>query len=97
MVSNLLDLHYQLLKSNAGYVQTYHQVKPHLLEAIEAAGVEDVGNEVQICLNGVYGLLLCRLLGKKVSDRQLQAAEAFGNVLGQLAFYYHQKTVFSYN
>jgi Domain of unknown function (DUF4924) len=97
IVSNLLDLHYHLLKSNAGYVQTYHQVKPHLLEAIEAAGVEDVGNEVQICLNGVYGLLLCRLLGKKVSDRQLQAAEAFGNVLGQLAFYYQQKTVFSSN
>jgi hypothetical protein len=50
-----------------------------------------VGNEIQICLNGVYGLLLCRLLGKKVSDRQLEAAEAFGTVLSFLSFAYAQR------
>jgi hypothetical protein len=53
--------------------------------------MEDLGNEIQICLNGVYGLLLCRLLGKKVSDRQLEAAEAFGNVLSHLNFSYQQR------
>ncbi len=91
IVNSLLDLHYQLLKSDAGYVQTFHQVKPHLLEAIDAAGGEEVGNEIQICLNGVYGLLLCRLLGKKVSDRQLEAANAFGAVLSFLSFAYAQR------
>ncbi len=91
IVNSLLELHYQLLKSDSGYVQTFHQVKPHLLEAIDAAAGEEVGNEIQICLNGVYGLLLCRLLGKKVSDRQLEAANAFGDVLSFLSFAYAQR------
>lgn len=91
IVNSLLELHYQLLKSDSGYVQTFHQVKPHLLEAIDAAAGEEVGNEIQICLNGVYGLLLCRLLGKKVSDRQLEAANAFGDVLSFLSFAFAQR------
>jgi len=97
LVKQLLELHYQLLKTDANYVSTFHQVKPHLLEAVEAAQTEDLGNEIQICLNGVYGLLLCRLLGKKVSDRQLEAAEAFGNVLSHLNFSYQQRLFLSPN
>ena len=97
IVNSLLDLHYQLLKSDSGYVETFHQVKPHLLEAIDAAAGEEVGNEIQICLNGVYGLLLCRLLGKKVSDRQLEAADAFGAVLSYLNFSYQQRLYLSSN
>jgi hypothetical protein len=97
LVQQLLELHYQLLKTDANYVATFHQVKPHLLEAVEAAQTEDLGNEIQICLNGVYGLLLCRLLGKKVSDRQLEAAEAFGNVLSHLNFSYQQRLFLSPN
>jgi hypothetical protein len=65
-----------------------------LLEAIDTAAGEEVGNEIQICLNGVYGLLLCRLLGKKVSDRQLEAADAFGNILSHLNFSYQQRLFF---
>jgi len=41
--------------------------------------------------------LLCRLLGKKVSDRQLEAAEAFGNVLSHLNFSYQQRLFLSPN
>lgn len=97
LVANLLQLHYQLLKSDANYVATFHLAKPHLLDAIEAAAGEDVGNEIQICLNGVYGLLLCRLLGKPVNDQQLEAADAFGNVLSHLNFSYQQRLFLSPN
>jgi len=92
IVTSLLDLHFQLLKSDPNYVHTFHQVKPHLLEAIDAAAGEAIGNEIQICLNGVYGLLLCRLLGKKVTNRQLEAADAFGAVLSHLSFSYLHRT-----
>jgi hypothetical protein len=92
IVNSLLELHYQLLKSDAGYMQTFHQVKPHLLEAIDAAAGEEVGNEIQICLNGIYGLLLCRLLGKPVNEQQLEAADAFGAVLSHLSFVYLDNT-----
>jgi hypothetical protein len=59
---------------------------------MEAEG-KDLGNEIQICLNGVYGLLLCRLLGKKVSDEQLKSAEAFGEVLSLLNLVYQQERI----
>ncbi len=97
LVHQLLELHYQLLKTDANYVATFHRVKPHLLEAIDTAAGEEVGNEIQICLNGVYGLLLCRLLGKKVSDRQLEAADAFGTVLSFLSFVYAQRIFLHHN
>jgi hypothetical protein len=58
-----------------------------------AADGENPGNEIQICLNGIYGLLLCRLLGKKVSDDQLKAAEAFGEVLSLLNLAYQEELV----
>lgn len=97
LVQQLLELHYQLLKTDANYVATFHSAKPHLLEAVEAAQTEEIRNEIQICLNGVYGLLLCRLLGKNVSDRQLEAADAFGAVLSHLNFSYQQRLFLSPN
>jgi hypothetical protein len=63
---------------------------------IQAKG-ENLGNEIQICLNGIYGLLLCRLLGKKVEDEQLKAAEIFGEILSMVNFSYQQKVYLSPN
>jgi hypothetical protein len=93
LVNQLLQLHYRLLKSDKSYFETYNQAKPHILESIMAANGENPGNEIQICLNGVYGLLLCRLLGKKVSEDQLKSAEAFGEVLSLLNLVYQQERV----
>ncbi|MCZ8133911.1 MAG: DUF4924 family protein [Algoriphagus sp.] len=93
LVEQLLQLHYRLLKTDKSYFETYHQAKPFILESILAANGENPGNEIQICLNGIYGLLLCRLLGKKVSDEQLKAAEAFGEVLSLLNIAYQQELV----
>ncbi|MCU0401026.1 MAG: DUF4924 family protein [Algoriphagus sp.] len=91
LVDKLLQLHYRLLKTDKSYFETYNQAKPHILQSILAADGENPGNEIQICLNGIYGLLLCRLLGKKVSDEQLKAAEAFGEVLSLLNLAYQQE------
>lgn len=93
LVEHLLQLHYRLLKTDKSYFETYHQAKPHILESILAANGENPGNEIQICLNGIYGLLLCRLLGKKVNEEQLKAAEAFGEVLSLLNLAYQQELV----
>ena len=93
LVDNLANLHWKLLKSDPAYFETYSKSKPFILEAILAANGENPGNEIQICLNGVYGLLLCRLLGKKVEDSQLRAAEAFGEVLSYLNLVYQQELV----
>lgn len=91
IIDSLAKIHWQLLKTDSIYYQTYTNAKPHIIQAVTDANGTDLGNEIQICLNGVYGLLLCRLLGKKVSDEQLQAATAFGEVLSLLSLTYQQR------
>lgn len=97
LVDQLAQNHWKLLKTDKTYFETYTQAKPFILEAILAASGENPGNEIQICLNGIYGLLLCRLLGKKVGEDQLKAAEAFGEVLSLLNYHYQQRIFMSPN
>lgn len=89
LVGELAKIHWNLLKTDGKYFEAYSKVKPFILEAVMQAEGKELGNEIQICLNGIYGLLLCRLLGKKVSDEQMKSAEAFGTVLSYLSRYYY--------
>jgi sulfur relay (sulfurtransferase) DsrC/TusE family protein len=93
LIDELSSLHWQLVKSDKTYFETFQKAKPHILQAVMDAEGQDLGNEIQICLNGVYGLLLCRLLGKKVSDEQLKSAEAFWEVLSLLNLVYQQERI----
>ncbi len=96
-VEKLAEIHWSLLKTDVIYFETYSKAKPYILDAVIQAKGENLGNEIQICLNGIYGLLLCRLLGKKVEDEQLKAAEIFGEILSMLNFSYQQKVYLSPN
>ena len=91
VVVELAELHWDLLKTDKTYFETYAKAKPFILEAIVQADGVDLGNEIQICLNGIYGLLLLRLLGNDVNEEQLKAAEAFGNILSALNYHYKVK------
>lgn len=97
LVSELAKIHWELLKTDPLYFEAYGKAKPFILEAVIQAENQDLGNEIQICLNGVYGLLLCRLLGKKVSDEQLKSAEAYGDILSTLSYHYKAKDSTSAN
>ena len=96
-VEKLAEIHWSLLKTDSVYFETYSKAKLFILDAVIQAKGENLGNEIQICLNGIYGLLLCRLLGKKVEDEQLKAAEVFGEILSMLNFSYQQKVYLSPN
>jgi hypothetical protein len=96
-VEKLAEIHWTLLKTDLTYFETYSKAKPFILGAVTQAKGENLGNEIQICLNGIYGLLLCRLLGKKVEDDQLKAADIFGEILGTLNFNYQQQIYLSPN
>jgi Tfp pilus assembly ATPase PilU len=97
LVDNLANLHWKLLKTDKTYFDSYTKAKPFILDAIVDANGENPGNEIQICLNGIYGLLLNRLLGGTVEDKRVAAAEAFGEVLGLLNFHYQQRIFLSPN
>ncbi len=97
LVDQLAEIHWHLLKSDSVYFEIYSKAKPFILDSVIQAKGENLGNEIQICLNGIYGLLLCRLLGKKVEDEQLKAAEIFGEILSFINFSFQQKVYLSPN
>jgi hypothetical protein len=97
LVDQLAEIHWSLLKKDSTYFQLFSKAKPFILEFIHLAKEENLGNEIQICLNGVYGLLLSRLLGKKVADEQLKATEIFGEILSYINFTHQQRLYLSPN
>lgn len=89
-VNTLAKIHWDLLKTDGTYYELYNQAKPHILDFILSAEGKDLGHEIQICLNGIYGLLLCRLTGKKIPEDLRKSAEAFGDVLSYLSVIYKE-------
>jgi len=90
-VDTLAKIHWELLKTDKDYFEIYQKAKPHIIDFVLSAEGQDLGHEIQICLNGIYGLLLCRLTGKKVPEELQQSAEAFGSVLSYLSLVYKER------
>lgn len=90
-VDQLAILHWDLLKKDRAYFEIYHPVKSHLLEYISSAEGQNLGHEIQICINGIYGLLLCRLTGQNIPEDLKESTEAFGSLLSYLSLVYKEQ------
>jgi hypothetical protein len=84
MVDLLAKLHWQLLKTDNTYFNIYQKAKPHIIQMVLEAGEKSPGNEIQICINAVYGLLLAKLRGREIPKDMAEATEIFGDVLSYL-------------
>jgi hypothetical protein len=80
----------ELLKSDQSYRKIFDQAKLHI-NRNAALSNGQVTNPIQVCLNGIYGLLILRLKGKPVDDSIKQGAQAFGDVLSYLSFKYQKR------
>ena len=89
IVSELSALHQQLLKSNKDYQQLFNEAESDINQQIELSG-KAISDPVQICLNGVYGMMLIQLNGKKVNSAQQAMLQKFGNLLALLSKQYQQ-------
>lgn len=61
--------------------QAYREARPHL-EALRMRSGHDAGSDVQIALNGLYGLLILRIQGKEISP---ETTEAFNKISAWIA------------
>lgn len=96
LVSDLSNLSKELLQEDEEYLAIFQQAKPHLDRNMEyASGL--ISNDIQLCLNGIYGLLLSRINGKQISQDDLQSISTFGDVLSYLSFKFKQKGYLSPN
>ncbi|GJM28888.1 MAG: DUF4924 domain-containing protein [Cyclobacteriaceae bacterium] len=86
----LSNFNLELLKSDQTYRKIFDQAKLHI-NRNSALSNGQLTNPVQICLNGIYGLLILRLNGKPVDDNIKQGAQAFGDVLSYLSFKYQKR------
>lgn len=90
IVSELGDLKEELLQSDEAFKKVYEKTLPHINKSLEYAQGQFT-DEIQACLNGVYGLLLLRMNGKNVHPDLMESINAFGDVLSYLSYKYKQK------
>ena len=96
LVASLSAMSELLLKEDKEYQKIYKSARPSIDEALKFADGK-ITNEIQICLNGIYGLLLLRTRGKSVADELMKSLNAYGDVLSYLSYKYNQQKVMSKN
>ena len=88
IVKDLADLHNQLMLSGKFpfYHAEYYKVLPFIVE-LRNKGDKDV-NEIENCLDALYGVMLLRLQQKPVSDETESAIKEITTFIGMLSDYY---------
>ena len=84
----LADLHGEIIDSNRFpfYNAEYYKVLPFIVE-LRNRGDKDV-SEIETCLNALYGTMMLRLQGKKISPDTEHAVKEISTFLGMLSDYH---------
>lgn len=88
IVQQLCELHEQLLASPKFpfYSSEYYKVLPFIVE-LRSRGSKDA-NEVETCLNALYGVMLLRLQNKEITQSTENAVKEITTFIGMLSDYY---------
>lgn len=91
VIVELYHLHNTLLNlmADADYIKLYNAAQPNLNEFKKRFG-KPVNNEVELCFNALYGLLLLRLQKKEISPDTETAMQTISALTGFLAARYKQ-------
>jgi len=90
LVEELSKMKDELLESDKEFIKIYENSVPHIKKSLEYAEGQ-VKDEIQACLNGIYGLLLLKMNGKNIHPDLMDSINAFGDVLSYLSYKYKQK------
>lgn len=86
LVSDLNDFHLQLLNhpSQGLYRQLYAFAKPNL-DIFKAKSDGFQLNDIELCLQALYSLLLMKMSGKNISPGTMESMETFSKLMSYLA------------
>lgn len=89
LVHELTKVHRTLLEDpiDTAYSDLYEMALPDIQNNLRLAAGK-IENEVEICLNGVYGLMLLRLYDRPVNDEMMKMIDLFGSLLSYLSYRY---------
>ena len=90
IVDELTGIHDELKNSHEAYKKVYLAASPYINENIKFSE-RKIENEIQICLNGVFGFLLLKLEGNALNDHNQEMVEKFGKLLSFLSLIYKEK------
>ncbi|MEQ8926748.1 MAG: DUF4924 family protein [Fulvivirga sp.] len=96
IVAQLDELKNELKQSDKEFKAIYKKAATHIQQMLQLAEGK-ITSEIQICLNGVYGLLIAKINGREIPEEFRESIEEFGNVLSYLSYKYKQKHFMSDN
>ena len=90
IVKDLMDLHNLLMQSTKFpfYNTAYYKVLPFIVE-LRNKGDKQV-NEIETCLDALYGVMLLRLKQKEITPDTMTAIKEISTFVGMLADYYQK-------
>jgi hypothetical protein len=91
-IEELNGLHQAILKKQKDkkYLEQYHWAVPNIKEFQRKMENHENSNEIEVCFNALYALLLLRIQNKDVSNGTREAMSTFSNLLAVLAHRYKQ-------
>ena len=92
IISGLEVLHQTLLTTiqDKDYQEKYEVAKSALTELVRKSGGKHFQSEIEIALNGIYGLLVLRLKQEKVAQTTEDELAKVSQLLARLAYQYQQ-------
>ena len=94
LIAVLNKIHQTLLNDENEYRhhELYNWAKPNI-EEYKKLSRSNSDNEIEICIDAMYALLLLKLQGKSISEETAQAMQTFGSLLANLAEVYKQLAI----
>ena len=88
-LQQLEELHAQLLASPRFpfYNSAYYKVLPFIVE-LRNRGADKEENEIETCLNALYGVMMLRLQKKEITPNTQHAVKEITTLVGMLSDYY---------
>jgi len=85
----LSELHQQLLSSSKFpfYNAEYYKVLPFIVE-LRNRGASKEENEIETCMNTLYGVMMLRLQKKEITPNTQHAVKEISTLIGMLSDYY---------
>jgi hypothetical protein len=89
----LSEMHHQLLNQGIdnAYKETYARARPQI-EALRMRSGHSRESDIQVALNGLYGLLLLKLKKTMITEETTQAFESIRELVAELSARYMEST-----
>jgi hypothetical protein len=89
----LSEMHQQILKAgiDISYKETYNKAKAHI-EALRMRSGHTKENDIQVALNGLYGLLILKLRKTAITEETSKAFDTIRELVAELSQRYMEGT-----